>query len=73
MFTKNNVRFGGSLLDDGRVIQGSVHELGVGVLLLDGLRTLLTADEKCEFVVWVSLGDCVEGGATDVSLKAILA
>lgn len=43
--TNHNVCLGGSLLNDGRIIEVAVHELDVGVLGLDDLGPVLVADE----------------------------
>lgn len=66
----HNVRLGSSLLDHGSIVEVAVHELGVGVLVLNDLGSVLIADEQSVLAVWVCLLDSEENIATDVAWKA---
>lgn len=67
--TDNNIRLGGGFLDDGRVSEAAVDELGLGIGLLDGLSALLAADKEGKLPVRMRPGQEGMGSASDVSWK----
>lgn len=71
ILTNDYVCLGGSLFNDGRVVQGTVDELHIGVLGLNLLSPILISDEECILIFRVLLLKNVEGVTADVALLKV--